>query len=216
MSSLAALGPCRNGEALTEDSVPHPLSCYGQSKLAAEVVLHAAARRVPSVILRFSSIYGPRERAVLRFFQMVRRGVAVTVGAWSREVSLIYSADALNALIAAGTSPRAPGRTYCVAHPESVTWEAFAHTVGLALRREPLLLSIVPGAARVVALAIEESARLRGRAAVLNRERVREVSQARWVCDPSPAIEEIGFRPSYPISEGARETADWYEKAGWL
>lgn len=216
MSSLAALGPCRNGESLSEDSVPHPLSRYGQSKLAAEIVLHAAARRVPSVILRFSSIYGPRERAVLRFFQMVRRGVAVTVGGWNREVSLIYSADAVNALIAAGTSPRAPGRTYCIAHPEAVTWEGFARCVGRALGRKPVLLSVAPRAAHVVALALEEGARLRGCAAVLNRERVREVSQARWVCDPSNAIHEIGFRPAYPVVAGARETADWYEKAGWL
>jgi nucleoside-diphosphate-sugar epimerase len=216
MSSLAALGPCRNGESLSERSVPHPLSRYGQSKLAAEIVLHGAPERVPWVILRFSSVYGPRERAVLRLFQMVRRGVAVTVGGWDREVSLIYAADAVNALIAAGTSPRAPGRTFCIAHPEAVTWEAFARSVGQALRREPWLLSIAPGAARVLAMAIEESARWKGRPAVLNRERVREVSQARWVCDPSAAIEDIGFRPAYPVRAGARETAAWYEKAGWL
>lgn len=216
MSSLAALGPCRNGEALSEHSVPHPLSRYGQSKLAAEIVLHAAPRRVPWVILRFSSIYGPRERAVLRFFQMVQHGIAITVGPWDREVSLIYSEDAVNALIAAGTSPRAPGRTYCIAHPEAVTWEAFANCVGRVLDRKPVLLSLAPGAARVFAIAVEEAARLRGRAAVLNRERVREVSQARWVCDPSSAIEEIGFRPSYPVGAGARATADWYEKEGWL
>lgn len=216
MSSLAALGPCRNGESLSAHSVPHPLSRYGQSKLAAEIVLHGAAARVPSVILRFSAIYGPRERGVLRFFQMVRRGVAVTVGGWDRELSLTYAADAVNALVAAGTSTRAPGRTYCIAHPEAVTWKAFARCVGRALHRKPWLISIAPGAARVVAIAAEEGARIKGRAAVLNRERVREVSQARWVCDPSAAMEEIGFRPAYPARAGARETADWYERAGWL
>lgn len=216
MSSLAAVGPCRNGEALSADSVPHPLSQYGHSKLAAEVVVHAARDRVPSVILRFSAVYGPRERAVLRLFQMVRHGVAVTVGGWGREVSLIYAADAVNALVAAGTSPRAAGRTFCIAHPQAVTWAEVARSVGRALGCDPVLLSIGPRAAGALALAIEEGARLRGRAAVLNRDRVREVSQRRWVCDPTEAVEEMGFRPAYPLGAGVRATASWYRTAGWL
>jgi nucleoside-diphosphate-sugar epimerase len=33
LSSLAAAGPCRNGELLSPDTVPNPLSHYGHSKL---------------------------------------------------------------------------------------------------------------------------------------------------------------------------------------
>lgn len=215
-SSIAALGPCRNGERLNGESVPHPLSHYGQSKLAAESVVHAYADRVPTVILRFSSIYGPRERAVLQLFRMVRHGIALTVGGWDREVSLLYVADAVDALLAAGCAPGAPGHAYCIAHPDAVSWSRFAQCVGSAVGRAPMLLSVPPRAAQVVALAIEGCSRIRGCAAILNRDRVREVSQARWVCDPSAAIHEIGFRPLYPAPEGVRATAAWYEKEGWL
>src|SRR2546426_283860 len=38
MSSLAALGPCRNGDRLSPDTVPYPISHYGHSKLLAEAV----------------------------------------------------------------------------------------------------------------------------------------------------------------------------------
>jgi nucleoside-diphosphate-sugar epimerase len=216
MSTLAALGPCRNGDALDADSVPHPLSAYGRSKLMAEAVVHAYRDRVPAVILRFPSIYGPRERAVLRLFQMVTRGVAVTVGGWDREVSLIYVADAVHALIAAAVDPHAEGKTFCVAHPRPVTWRGFALEVGKAMGRVPRLVSIPVPAARGAAWAFEECARLRGRAAVLNRDRVRELIQERWVCDPRPAMDEIGFRPRFAVGRGVVKTASWYREAGWL
>jgi nucleoside-diphosphate-sugar epimerase len=147
---------------------------------------------------------------------MVRHGIALTVGGWEREVSLLYVADAVDALLAAAEAPRAPGHAYCIAHPEAVTWAEFARCVGEAVGRVPALLSVPPRAAHVIALAIEGCARIRGCAAILNRDRVREVSQARWVCDPTPAIAQIGFRPSFPAPAGVRETAAWYRKEGWL
>ena len=216
MSSLAAIGPCRNGDLLSPDSVPSPLSHYGHSKLLAEAVMHAYADRVPTTILRLPSVYGPRERAVHALFRLVQHGVALTVGSWDREVSLLYVKDLVQGLIAAATAPGAVGRTYCLAHPEPVTWAEFARAVGRAVGRDPVLLSVPPALARVIAVAAEAWAAVRRGAAVFNRERVREIRQHRWVCDPSRAIAELGFRPQYPVARGVAETAAWYREAGWL
>ncbi|MGH7702979.1 MAG: NAD-dependent epimerase/dehydratase family protein [Gemmatimonadales bacterium] len=216
LSSLAAIGPCRNGEALSPDSVPCPLSHYGQSKLLAEAMVHAFADRVPATVLRFPAVYGPRERGVLTFFRMVRWGVAFTPGSWNREVSMLYVKDAIQAILAAGTGKRAAGRTYCVAHPTPVSWTAFATAVGRALGRDPVRLSVPVPVARLVAMAAELGARLQRRAAILNREKMRELLQARWVCDPSRAIAELGFRPEFAVERGTAETAAWYREAAWL
>jgi nucleoside-diphosphate-sugar epimerase len=215
-SSLAAVGPCRNGERLAVESVPYPLSHYGQSKLLAEAMVHALRDRVPATIVRFPSVYGPRERGVLRFFQLVSRGVALTIGPWDREVSLIYVKDAVAGLRRIAETGAAAGRTYYLAHPEVVTWRRFAAAVGTALRREPVLVSVPRPLAQIVARCAELSAALSHRAAILNRERVRELTQLRWVCDPSPACDELGFRPAYPTERAVPETADWYREAGWL
>ena len=215
-SSLAALGPCRNGERLSRDSIPYPLTHYGQSKLLAEFAMHAYADRVRGVILRFAAVYGPRERGVLKLFRLVRRGLALTVGSWERELSLLYVRDAVQACVAAGTHEAAPGRTYCVAHPERATWATFVSEAGRALGREPVRVSLPVAVAQGVAAAAELGAALRRRAAVLNRERVREMSQARWVCDPAPATRELGFQPEYPLERGVPETAEWYREARWL
>jgi nucleoside-diphosphate-sugar epimerase len=216
MSSLAACGPCRNGEPLTPDSVPFPLSHYGNSKLLAEAVVHAFEDRVPTTIVRLPSVYGPREKAVLTLFRMIRRGVALTVGGWERQVSLIYVKDVVQGLIAAARTPDAAGRTYCLSHPTPVTWAEFAGAGGRAVGRRPRLLSLPTSVARAVAVGCEAVARVARRAAVLNRDRVRELAQERWVCDPARAIREIGFAPSYPIDRGVTETVAWYRKEAWL
>ena len=68
----------------------------------------------------------------------------------------------------------------------------------------------------MIALAAEGVAGLQRRAAVLNRERLRELIQARWVCDPSRAVAELDFRPRFAVERGAAEAVAWYRKEGWL
>jgi nucleoside-diphosphate-sugar epimerase len=217
MSSIAATGPCRNGDALNSDTVPFPLSHYGHSKLLAEAIAHAWADRVPVTILRFPSVYGPRERAVLTLFKLVKRGIALTVGAWEREFSLIFVQDAVQALLlAADESRQRSGQIYCIAHPQPVTWRQFAQEVGRAVHRSPRLVSVPVPVARAVAVAAEAVARVRRSAAVLNRERVREITQPRWVCDPARAVDRLGFHADFGIERGVPETANWYEEARWM
>ena len=216
LSSLAAIGPCRNGDLLGPDTVPFPLSHYGHSKLLAEAVIHAYADRVRTTILRLPAVFGPRERAVLKFFRMVKRGFAVTIGPWDREISMLYVKDLVQGAIAAADTPAAAGHTYCLAHPEPISWRGFARATARALRREPFLVSVPKSVARAIAYGIEVAAGVRRRVAILNRERVRELTQHRWVCDPSRAIRELGFRPRYSIPVGIAETATWYAEAQWL
>ena len=216
MSSLAAVGPAPEGESLTADTPPRPLSHYGRSKLHAEAVIHAYADRVPAVICRFPAVYGPRDRVVLKLFSMVAKGFALTIGPWEREVSVIHAADAVDGLIAAVAVAAAPARTYNLAHPQPITWGQFVLAIGRALGRRPLKFAVPVSMARPIALAAETVAWLGRRAAVLNRDRVRELSQARWVCDPAAAMAEIGFQPRFSLETGVAETAEWLRRNQWI
>jgi nucleoside-diphosphate-sugar epimerase len=216
MSSIAAVGPCKNGAPLSPETAPFPLSAYGQSKLEAEILMHAYADRVPGTIVRLPSVYGPRERGVLKFFRLVQRGVALGIGSWDREMSMIYVKDVVAGLLAIAEHRPSGMRTYCLAHPEVVSWRAFAAVVGQALQRQPLLVSFPAALARVVALGAELAARVQGCAAVLNRGRVRELTQQRWVCDAGRAVRELAFQPQFPIARGVPATAAWYREAQWL
>jgi nucleoside-diphosphate-sugar epimerase len=216
MSSLAAVGPAQQGESLTADTAPRPLSHYGRSKLHAEAVIHAFADRVPAVICRFPAVYGPRDRVVLKLFRMVSKGIALTIGPWERQVSVIHAFDAVDGLIAAATGPGAPGKTYNLANEQAVTWGEFVMAIGRALGRRPLMLAVPVPAARPIALAAEAAAWLGRRAAVLNRDRVRELSQSRWVCNTASALRDIGFQSRYSLDTGVVETAVWLRRNQWI
>jgi UDP-glucose 4-epimerase len=61
---------------MREDGLTRPVSPYGVSKLAAEHLcyLYSKAFAVPTVALRFFTVYGPRQRADM-FFHIFMRGL---------------------------------------------------------------------------------------------------------------------------------------------
>ena len=215
LSSFSAIGPCRGGELMSARSSPYPLSPYGESKLRAEAVVHAWADRVPATILRPTSVYGPRERGVLIFFRMVRRGFALAVGDWERRVQLLHVHDLVRLLLRVSHSPHAAGRTWCVANPERLTWRTFAGAVGRAVGRAPLMLRVPLPLTAAVARGAELAARLRGSTSSLNRYRVRELAND-WICDAEHAWADLGLAPELPLDAGVTATAAWYRDAGWL
>ncbi|PLR76074.1 UDP-glucose 4-epimerase [Bacillus sp. V3-13] len=67
-----------------EDQMPHPLSPYGITKLGGEHLCRVYQKfyQIPTVILRYFTVYGPRQRpdmAFSRFIHQLMRGEPLTV-----------------------------------------------------------------------------------------------------------------------------------------
>jgi nucleoside-diphosphate-sugar epimerase len=133
------------GEAETyptpEDTPPRPLSPYGITKLAAEHLARAYATSFgrDTVVLRYFTVYGPRQRPDMALERIVEALAAGTpfelYGDGSQSRSFTYVADAVAATIAA--MERAPtGATYNVGGGEEATMrEAIATLERIAGRR---------------------------------------------------------------------------------
>jgi UDP-glucose 4-epimerase len=110
---------------LREDGPCQPVSPYGVTKLAGEhlAVLYQRNHGLPTVSLRFFTVYGPRQRpdmAFHRFLRAARDGQPVTVfgdGLQTRDFT--YVADIVRAVRAAPLSGR-PGSVYNVGGGERV------------------------------------------------------------------------------------------------
>jgi nucleoside-diphosphate-sugar epimerase len=93
-----------------EDTEPKPISPYGITKLACEHL--AYAYKLDAVLLRYFTVYGPRQRPDMAFARVVdalARGAAFELyGDGSQSRSFTYVADAVAATIAA--MERAPAR----------------------------------------------------------------------------------------------------------
>ena len=98
---------------LDESTPPHPLTRYGESKLAGERAF--AASGLPSTIVRPTWVYGAGRREVSHLrvlLDMVRsRGLAARVRFPGR-VSVIHVDDLCGALILAATHPDAAGQCF--------------------------------------------------------------------------------------------------------
>jgi nucleoside-diphosphate-sugar epimerase len=122
VSSMAAGGPSPRDHPLRGDEPPAPVTAYGRSKLAAEHVVRSSS--LPWTIIRPPTVYGPRDREVLKVFQLVRLGLAPVFGDGTQQLSAVHGADLAEALIAAARSGATAGRTYYACHAEVVTTAA--------------------------------------------------------------------------------------------
>jgi UDP-glucose 4-epimerase len=170
---------------LREDGPCQPVSPYGVTKLAGEhlAVLYHRIHGLPTVSLRFFTVYGPRQRpdmAFHRFLKAAREGEAITVfgdGLQTRDFT--YVSDIVSAVRAAALSAR-PGSVYNVGGGERV-----------ALNE---VLSIVESVTE--------------RPLRVQRQEPQKGDMRDTFADTTAARRDLGFRPTVPLAEGlAREWA---------
>ncbi|MFQ5960943.1 MAG: NAD-dependent epimerase/dehydratase family protein [Candidatus Methylomirabilales bacterium] len=214
LSSLAAAGPSRNGHPLREPETPQPVSDYGRSKLEGEKALTGLGGSIPWLIVRAPVIYGPRDRGLLPFFKLAKRGVAFRFGG-RRDFSLCYVDDLVRGLQLAAERGR-PGEIYYVAEEAPRSWKEIWDAIAEALGVRPLTIPLPTALLGVAAAASEGIARVTGTQPLLSRDKAREMREPYWVCDPAKAGQDLGFATTVPLRTGAQRAVDWYKSYGWL
>jgi UDP-glucuronate 4-epimerase len=110
-----------------ETDRPQPLSPYGVTKLAAEhlCTLYAANFAVPTVSLRYFTVYGPGQRPDMAFTRFVRAAVLDEVisiyGDGTQIRDFTYIDDIVRANLMAAASDVAPGSVFNVAGGSNVS-----------------------------------------------------------------------------------------------
>ncbi|HJQ22750.1 MAG TPA: NAD-dependent epimerase/dehydratase family protein [Blastocatellia bacterium] len=216
VSSLAAIGPARDGTPIDEDAPPAPITPYGQSKLMGEEAVRAVGDLLPATIVRPPAVYGPRDYALLELFKAIGRGMMPMIGRYDKRVSLVHARDLAAGIILAGESERATGRAYFISSDEVYSMSELAARIAEMMGRRARQLAIPRPLAFGVALAAEGVAALTRKPPVINRDKVRDLSERCWGCSIERAKRELGYTPQIPIEEGLRETIDWYKREGWL
>jgi nucleoside-diphosphate-sugar epimerase len=186
---------------------------YGDTKIEAEELLAAHARRgeLALSVLRPVVIYGPGDDKFLpRLVENLRSGRARIVGDGRNRVDALHVDDALEAVVRVLREPRAVGRVYNLTHPGNPTWGEFVPAVA-ALLGVPAPRGRVPWrVARLLALALELDARLRGGTPRLTRYAVDVVGRP-YDYRSDRAKRELGFEPRVELLEGVGR---WLADAG--
>ena len=134
----------------TEDDLPVPQSPYGVTKLAAEHLCGVYARNwaVPTVSLRYFTVYGPRQRPDMAMHRMIEAGLAgdpfPLFGDGGQIRDFTYVDDAVEANVLAASAEVPAGSVINVAGTESVSLLEVIHIVEDIIGR-PIALDRRPG-----------------------------------------------------------------------
>jgi nucleoside-diphosphate-sugar epimerase len=171
---------------MREDARVNPVSPYGVTKLAAEHLCHLYAVNcgVPTVSLRYFTVYGPRQRpdmAFHRFLSAAYLGRPISLyGDGDQTRDFTFVADAVAATIAAGDRGRS-GAVYNIGGGSRVSVNEV--------------------------LALVE--RVTGRSLQVDREGAQQGDMRDTFADTSRAQAEIGFAPKVSLAEGLAAEAAW-------
>lgn len=173
---------------MREDALPQPVSPYGVTKLAAEHLCHLyfVNHGVPTVSLRYFTVYGPRQRPDMgfhRFFSALLDGRAVTqFGDGLQTRDFTYVADAVTANTTAAVRG-VPGRVYNIGGGSRVALRDVFEMIG----------------------------RIAGTPLRIDRQPPQKGDMRDTYADTSRARADMGFTPSVGLEEGLREMFRWME-----
>jgi UDP-glucose 4-epimerase len=176
---------------MNEDALPQPVSPYGVTKLAGEQLCHLyhANYQVPTVALRYFTVYGPRQRpdmAFRLFLSAAMRGELVRQYGDGRQTrDFTFVDDVVAATVSAG-SRGTPGARY---------------NIGGGSRID--LLEVFAVVERVV-----------GRPLRIDRHDAQPGDMRDTFADTARARTELGFAPTTTLEQGLRAQRDWMAEIG--
>jgi len=205
-SSSSVYGANRNMPLRVTDRADEPLSLYGATKRANELMAHAYAHSfaLPATGLRFFTVYGPWGRpdmAVWLFTKAILDGKPVRLfnrGQMRRDFT--YVNDVIEAVVRLIGQPPAGASAGGGAHTD--TGSATTHRIYNVGNGHPVEIT------ELVDI-LEKIISMRAQRELLP---MRPVDVLETFADSSDLERAVGFRPDTPIEGGLRRFVDWYRE----
>jgi UDP-glucuronate 4-epimerase len=189
----------------TSDNVDHPLSLYGASKKANELMAHSYAHlfKLPATGLRFFTVYGPWGRpdmAMWLFTAAIRAGKPIKLfnqGNMRRDFT--YIDDVVQAVVRLIDRPAEADPDWSGATPDpsrsSAPWRVY--NIG---NNSPV---DIPEVVKILEAAI-------GKKAIRELLPMQPGDVPATFADVDDLMRDVGFKPSTPIADGIAQFVAWY------
>lgn len=191
------------------DNVDHPLSLYGATKKANELMAHAYAHlfALPATGLRFFTVYGPWGRpdmAMWLFADAIRAGRPIKLFNYGRmRRDFTYVDDVVEAIVRLIDRPPAPNLAWSGDAPDPATSNAPWQVYNIGNNRPVEVSDVV----RLIEAAV-------GKPATCELLPMQPGDVPETCADVSDLERAVGFRPQTAIGEGVGRFIDWFLKYG--
>lgn len=216
ISSQAACGPAIGVDSVDEKTVPKPITTYGISKLKAEEEVNRFSGDFPVTIVRPPAVFGPRDTEIFIYFQTFAKGLNSVIGFDKKYLSLVYVEDLVDGILLSAQNDVANGQTYFICMDDPYNWDEIGDVTSKILGKKAIKISLPHSLVYTVGYIAEKLASLSGKAATLNVEKCKDITQLRWVCSNAKAKRELGFEAKYTLEESFRKTIEWYKEMKWI
>ena len=191
----------------TSDNVDHPLSLYGASKKANELMAHSYAHlfNLPTTALRFFTVYGPWGRpdmAMWIFAAAISAGKPIKLfnhGNMRRDFT--YIDDVVQAVVRLIDRPAQSDPNWSSDAPDPASSSAPWRVYNIGNNSPVELLDVVN--------LLEQA---------LGKKAIRELMPMQpgdvpaTFADVDDLMRDVGFKPSTPIAEGIARFVAWYQE----
>ncbi|PKN73867.1 MAG: hypothetical protein CVU50_01400 [Candidatus Cloacimonetes bacterium HGW-Cloacimonetes-3] len=215
ISSQAASRPSYGNVPVKESDKPSPLTSYGRSKLAAEVLIRRTCNK-PFTIIRPCAVYGFGDKDFLSLFKMVRLGFSISIGREDRMMNMIYVNELASFIILCLQNPAAFGETFFATDGQTYRQSDVLAYIALALHKKPVKLVIPNLIAKLLFYSVGAFGKIFSVPMLMNKDKMKEVLAEGWLADSSKAKEILGWNPQPDLKLHILETAKCYKKLGWL
>ncbi len=186
-------------------NVDHPLSLYGASKKANELMAHSYAHlyRLPVTALRFFTVYGPWGRPDMALFLFTRKilsGEPIDVfnnGNHARDFT--YIDDIVEGVLRSADKVAEPNGSWSGDHPDPATSAAPYRVYNIGNNNPVELMQFIACIEKAV-----------GREAKKNFLPIQPGDVPKTYANVDALVDDVGFKPSTPIEVGIPRFVEWY------
>ncbi len=189
-----------------EDNVSHPVSLYGATKIANELMAHSYSHLygIPTTGLRFFTVYGPWGRPDMAYFLFTRNILASkpidVFNQGNMERDFTYIDDIVEGVIKIVNKPPKPDPHWNSDSPKPASSSAPYRLYNIGSNAPVLLMNF-----------IQEIEKNLGKKAKLNMMPMQEGDFRKSHANVDSLVEDYGYAPKCSIEFGIKKFVEWYK-----
>lgn len=216
ISSIAAQGPCPSPHPRKKNIPPSPVTIYGRSKLLGEEEVLKFKNLFNVTIIRPPVIFGQRDSEFFKIFKLIKMLRIMPFINKKNLLSIIHAKDVARAVLLSLKKEHPAGSIFPIDDGGVYSWDDLRIHIEKAMGIKSYSIKVSPIFFNAFAYFYEFYGKIVSEPVILNREKVKEMSQLYWICGYEEIKNTLGWEPKFPFPESVGDTFKWYVENGWL